>query len=132
MTGGSNCAKGALQGRRILVVEDEMLRAIELSGALQKAGCIVLGPTKRAADAMALLDQKPPPDAALLDLNLAGAPSIPIAVELKARGIPFLVTSGYSKSFADEPALRDVAWLDKPIPDDELIRRLHRLLPPAS
>jgi CheY-like chemotaxis protein len=103
---------------------------MEISSALEATGCTVLGPAKNEAQAMALLGQGPPPDAVLLDLNLAGASSAPIAVELRARGIPFVVTSGYTQSLATEPALHDAAWLNKPIEHDRLVRMLRRLLEP--
>jgi DNA-binding NtrC family response regulator len=60
-----------LQGWCVLVVEDEMLIAMELESLLERRGCAVLGPAKTMGRALALLDRERP-DAALLDLDLNG------------------------------------------------------------
>jgi hypothetical protein len=49
-----------LRGRSVLVVEDEMLVAMELESLLEQQGCAVLGPAKAAVSALALLDREQP------------------------------------------------------------------------
>ncbi len=60
-----------ISGLRVLVVEDELLLAMDYEEILIGAGCTVLGPVARPAGALSLLESEQP-DAAVLDLNLAG------------------------------------------------------------
>jgi CheY-like chemotaxis protein len=89
MAGGSNLA-----GARVLVVEDEMLVSLLIEDALSDSQCTIVGPYDRvpaaleAARTLAL-------DAAVLDVNVAGTLVYPVAEALSARGIPFLLLSGY-------------------------------------
>jgi len=79
---------------RILVVEDEALVAMLVEDALEDAGFGVIGPVRSVAQALEALDAEAP-DAAVLDLNLAGENSIAVADALVARSIPFVVATGY-------------------------------------
>jgi DNA-binding response OmpR family regulator len=124
-------ANAALGQRRILIVEDELLLAMELSRLLKQEGFMVIGPAKNVAQAMTLLDSQTP-EAVILDINLGGEKSTPVAVELRARGIPFIVASGYGEKRADEPALQDAMWFNKPIRDDRLLRVLADMLTPDA
>ncbi|PZW44915.1 response regulator receiver domain-containing protein [Humitalea rosea] len=83
-----------LAGRRVLVVEDEALVAMLVEDALLDAGAEVLGPVRSVPEALALM-AKQVPDAAVLDVNLDGVPSTPIADALAAAGVPFIVATGY-------------------------------------
>ena len=78
---------GQLAGKRVLVVEDEYFVATDLQRALQKEGACVVGPAGDLARGMALLDGEPV-DAAVLDVNLEGSVSLPIADELSQRSVP--------------------------------------------
>lgn len=84
----------ALAGKRILVVEDDYLIATDLARTLQAAGASVVGPAPSVDKALALIDAEMV-DAAILDVNLNGDKSFPIAEVLHARGIPFLFATGY-------------------------------------
>ncbi len=79
---------------RVLVVEDEFLIALEIASQLADAGYEVVGPATSVAEALALISN-PCCDFAFLDVNLNNEFSGPVAAELKARGIPFVVLSGY-------------------------------------
>lgn len=85
---------GLLAGRRILVVEDEYLIAMDIEACLQDAGAEVIGPFVSAAEALANLDGQAI-DAALLDIGLNAADSYPVADEMRRRGAPFVFMSGY-------------------------------------
>lgn len=106
--------KHRLASRRILVAEDELLLACEVKRMLGEWGCAVLGPVPSVTRALALLDGEPP-DAAVLDLNLRGESARPVAAALAAGGVPFVLVTGYGASFMNEPELRGVARLEKPL-----------------
>jgi DNA-binding response OmpR family regulator len=82
---------------RILLIEDEMLVAGMLQGMLAGMGYAVAGTAADVNEAMAMLDRDTI-DAVVLDINLKGQMSYPIADELVARGIPFVFsTAGYAQ-----------------------------------
>lgn len=84
-----------LRERRILAVEDEYYLAMDLERDLTTAGATVLGPVPSVEKALALIASEPRIDAAVLDINLGGDMSFPVADVLVARGIPFVITTGY-------------------------------------
>ena len=83
-----------LCGKRVLVVEDELLVVMLIEDMLDDAGCVVVGPYTRVADAVAAARIEAV-DAALLDVNVAGEKVFPVAYELERRGVPFLFVTGY-------------------------------------
>ena len=99
----------ALEGVRVLVVEDEYLVAILIEEILESAGCIVRGPIPRLPDALDAVDHDDF-DAAVLDVNLAGERINPVAQALSRRKVPFVFVTGYgegvlSEEFAERPRL---------------------------
>lgn len=94
-----------LIGKRILVVDDENLIALLAEDILFEIGAVPVGPAGSVAEAFALLDQHPI-DGALLDVNLNGASSEPIAQRLIEARIPFAITTGYGQ----------VPWADAATP----------------
>ena len=121
----------ALRGRRVLVIEDEMLVAMEFESLLQRQGCAVVGPASTVDRALALLDRDQP-DAALLDLNLNGEPATAVAVALKTRGVPFVLVTGYGEAQSSEPELQGAPRVDKPVNHYALVRALARVMDAAS
>lgn len=114
-----------LRGRRILIVEDEALVAMLVEDALLDAGCRIIGPAATVAEALALLEAELP-EAAVLDLNLSGETSAPVADALVQQGVPFLVASGYGAAGLPE-GHRGVPVLAKPYDPGELTAALARL-----
>ena len=84
-----------LLGRRVLIVEDEALVAMDLQFAFEDAGAEVLGPAMSLSDALALAEHAPEIDCALLDVNIAGRDVYPVAQMLQRRGIPFIFHTGH-------------------------------------
>ena len=88
----------ALADLRILIVEDIGLIAQQLRRQLEDQGCRIAGVVGRLDDAIALA-QSVEIDGALLDLNLSGRESYPVADILRARDIPFIFLSGYDSGY---------------------------------
>jgi CheY-like chemotaxis protein len=116
---------GSLTGRRILVVEDETLVAMLVEDTLIDAGAVVLGPVATVAEALALLNAERPA-MAVLDLNLAGETSEPVADVLTQMGVPFVVASGYGAAGLP-PRHAHVPVLAKPYAPEDLTAALARL-----
>jgi len=116
-----------LTGRRILVVEDEALVAMLVEDALLDAGAKVIGPAATVAEALGMIDQELP-DVAVLDLNLAGETSTPVADALLARGVPFVVATGYGAEGLPAGHI-GVPVLAKPYDPDDLTQAIARLCP---
>ena len=114
-----------LSGRRILVVEDEALVAMLVEDALLDAGAEVVGPVATVMEALALLRGQLP-EAAVLDLNLAGETSTPVADELARLGVPFVVATGYGADGLP-PGHANVPVLAKPYDPADLTAALSRL-----
>jgi PAS domain S-box-containing protein len=109
-------------GARVLVVEDEFLLALEVEEALHSVGFRVIGPfcdlakATQAARCEAI-------DVAILDMNLNGQMVYPLAVELEARGVPFLFITGYDASNLPE-RFRTVPRVAKPFDHADLINQV--------
>ena len=89
MTEGTEAHSG-----RVLVVEDEMMISMLLEDMLGELGYETVGPASRLESA---LDMARDADvqAAILDVNLHGRPTWPVAEILRERGIPFMFATGY-------------------------------------
>ena len=116
-----------LAGRRILVVEDEMMIAMLVEDMLLELGCTGVGPAHGLAEALALAQSEPGLDAALLDVNLAGQPVFPVADALREKGVPAVFSTGYG-----DAGLRDIdrgsPVLQKPFRAGDLARALGEAL----
>ena len=117
-------SEALLDGRRILLVEDDYFIADAMSDALEDAGATVLGPVSSVEEALALLDREREVDSAILDINLNGEMVFPVADMLTARGIPFLFATGYDEA-AVPPAWRHVIRCEKPVNAAAVARALH-------
>ena len=90
-----------LEGRRILVVEDDYMIAQDVAERLEREGAEVIGPVPSVAASLRLIE-KSGVDVAVLDVNLGSENSFPIAQVLRDKDIPFLFSTGYNS--ADIPA----------------------------
>jgi CheY-like chemotaxis protein len=116
----------ALAGLSILIAEDEFLLAAQLEDELIAAGCNLLGPytsVAKASEASRDTDF----DLALLDVNLNGELIYPLADELRARSIPFVLLSGYGASSLPE-RFRSAPRVAKPHDQVMLFREIRRAL----
>jgi CheY-like chemotaxis protein len=106
------------RGLRVLVVEDEMLVAMDIAALLQDIGCRVVGPAGTLAVALPLACDEEL-DAAILDVNLENKGVEPVAAELARRNIPFVFATGYVRD--DLPVrFRDRPVLEKPFTREDI------------
>jgi CheY-like chemotaxis protein len=104
----------SLAGRRLLVVEDDYMIAADLASALEDYGAQVIGPAGSIENALDLLTADNNIDGAVLDINLRGRRAYPVADALRARGLPFIFTTGYD-AWAIPDSYAGVARLEKPV-----------------
>jgi CheY-like chemotaxis protein len=125
--GGTN--EGPPNRPGVLIVEDEWLIATDLAEAVRTLGYEVVGPVYSVSAALDLLDTAQV-DGALLDVNLRGETSYPVAEALAARGIPFAFLSGYASSQL-RTDFEDCPLLSKPVGLGDLRSRLDQMLQPS-
>jgi len=114
-----------LSGRRVLVVEDEMLVLMMIEDMLADLGCKSATSAATVDKALALINEQVF-DVAMLDMNLNGNDSHVVAEALAARGIPFFYSTGNTSrnlrdGYSDRPVLK------KPFKYEELAAILTRL-----
>ncbi len=102
-----------VDGRRVMVVEDEALVAMAVAETMTELGYSVVGPFSRVNDAIAALNDEPVA-AAILDINLDGQLVYPLAEVLSSRGIPFIFVTGYGTESVDR-RFAGITVLQKPI-----------------
>jgi DNA-binding response OmpR family regulator len=110
---------------KILVVEDELLIATSLEMSLQGHGHSVVGPVSTVAAAREILETEKP-DLALLDYRLAGSTTEPLLPELRRRGIPVCVLSGYGRGQLPD-AYADCHLVEKPFYMRDLLDAISRM-----
>jgi DNA-binding response OmpR family regulator len=109
-----------LEGLKVLVVEDNLLLAEVTKILLEESGCQVVGPAGWLQRGLEMARAEPL-DGAVLDINLHGEMSFPIAEALSARGVPFIFVTGYEDRSIVPLAYRSAPRLDKPVADERLI-----------
>jgi CheY-like chemotaxis protein len=120
-------ASAPLKGLRVLVVEDELVIAMELESLLKRLGCIVLDPAPSIRRALCLLSGKRP-DAAVLDVNLQGKLVTPVAEALQEQHVPFVLVTGYETARLHDEALRSAVHVRKPVDEPRLEKALCKVL----
>ena len=111
---------------RVLIVEDEPLIALSLEDVLIDAGFQIAGVAARLERALSLIESGAC-DVAIVDANLAGVSASPAAMALAARGLPFIVMSGYSPEQM-QGEFPDAPFIQKPFRSDLIIEILSNLL----
>jgi DNA-binding response OmpR family regulator len=115
--------RDALPGLRILLVEDEFLVAMLVEEMLHDLHCEIVGPVSTLEEAIATVRQNRL-DGVLLDANLHGKNSSPVADELLGHEVPFILVTGYSGHKGDPPVLKRAPRVRKPVNFDELADRM--------
>ena len=108
-----------LDGKRILLVEDEYFIVQDLARAFTAAGATVVGPAATLTDALKLIASSGTLDGAVLDINLQGEMVYPVADALMTRGVAFVFSTGYDGDVI--PARYDgYARCEKPISPEQV------------
>jgi len=103
-----------LEGLQILVVEDEVLVAMDIEDMLLDLKCEPVGLASTIKTALEIIHSKVKLDSVLLDMNLHGQTVLPVVEELISRGVPFVLVTGYARRDEDPSAMRDAPRLNKP------------------
>ncbi|HEY8613832.1 MAG TPA: response regulator [Roseomonas sp.] len=118
-----------IEGRRILVVEDEALIAMLVEESLHGGGAQVVGPALCVDEALRLINEASAQgaiDAAVLDVRLRDSTVLPVADRLAALGVPFVFTTGYYNVGTNVHA--SAPLLVKPFSPEDLIAALAGLV----
>ncbi|GAM96480.1 phytochrome [alpha proteobacterium U9-1i] len=127
----SNVGARALDGLNALVVEDQLIIAMDVEAILLAAGARSIDTAATVGEALRLLSAARP-DFAVLDVNLGSETSIAVAENLRATGIPFVFATGYGDTANIPRAMSDAGVVRKPYDGDALIAALRDALAKAA
>lgn len=122
--------KNILENKRILILEDDPLLALDLEDYFTELGANVVGPVSSVEQALQAVKQGI--DGAVLDLNLRGVYSYPVIEALAEAGTPLVVCSGYAELPDTRMELADIVLLPKPCNLNILHARLAEQINTAS
>jgi len=97
-----------LRGKNVALIEDEALVAMFVEELLLDLGAATVGFAANVPKGLALLEREQP-NFAVLDLNLGGQASYPVAEKLESANVPYLFLTGYGIDGVD------LAWRSRPI-----------------
>ncbi len=103
----------ALQPGRVLVVEDSIIIALDTEENLRRLGVGEVHLESSVEGALAAIAADPP-DFAIIDFNLGGESSEPIAAALRKAGVRFVLATGYAEGAGSFERLGAEAVLRKP------------------
>jgi CheY-like chemotaxis protein len=112
--------------KRVLIVEDDVMIRMLIEDMLVDLGFAVAGQAAKVYEALAAV-KNTDIDVAILDVNLSGETTGPVAEALAAQGTPFVFATGYGEHGLPE-AFRDRPTLKKPFQMDGLDRSLQSAL----
>lgn len=115
-----------LVGKRILIVEDEIFVALDLQSELEAAGAILIGPAT-SLDAALVAANDPTLDAAIVDVDLKGERSFPVAEVLTRNGTPFIWHTGVIDRDVFVASFPDITVIEKPTHDGAIIDAVLKL-----
>jgi DNA-binding NtrC family response regulator len=115
----------SIDGKSVMVVEDNYFQADETREVLAQAGARVLGPFRQAADALERLDNEPGVCAVVLDINLGSGPDFALAERFHARQVPIIFVTGYDRQVVPD-GLPGVHYLQKPWDRGQLVSAVAR------
>ena len=122
----------SLAGLRALIVEDNMIIALDTEQLLLENGAAEVFSAASVAEARKLIDAKAL-DIALLDVNLGSETSFPLVVPLREGGVPFLFVTGYGETLdVPEAGMASAEPIKKPFDGDRVVAAISRAAKRAS
>jgi light-regulated signal transduction histidine kinase (bacteriophytochrome)/ActR/RegA family two-component response regulator len=112
---------------RVLVVEDSFMIANALETVFENFGWTMVGPATRVQSALALIETESF-DVVLLDVNLDGEMSWDVAAALRARGVPFVLSTGYEIGALLPDFLKGIKFIRKPFKLDDIEQSILHVL----
>jgi CheY-like chemotaxis protein len=112
-TSGSERTISGVGRKRILIVEDSALVAMEVETALRDMGWEIVGPANGLERALDLLEREAP-DGAVLDIRLGADDVYPIADLLLTRSVPFVFATGYDQTAVLPERFQHTLTIQKP------------------
>lgn len=125
-SGPSSTLATGLTGKKVLLVEDEAIIAIDLEQELIAHGALVLGPCSDSQHAFALLSNEVV-DIAVLDVDLNGTECLDVADRLADLKVPFVFHTGHASRYELGDRYPGVAIFSKPTLSDKLIAEIAKL-----
>jgi light-regulated signal transduction histidine kinase (bacteriophytochrome)/CheY-like chemotaxis protein len=122
---------GARLSGRVLVVEDNMIIALDAEATMERLGATMVDVAPNVSEALREIE-KGPISFALLDVNLGNESSFPIADRLMALGVPILFATGYGKNIDFPPRFSNVPVVSKPYSTDSLAPKIAEALAPKA
>ncbi len=116
--------------KRILLLEDELLIAMDLQFLLEEADCMVIGPAASCSQALDLLKSSEI-DAAFLDFTLRDETCDAVAERLTEMGIPWALSTGFDLSVLHFRYWK-APFIAKPYLKGDVLRVLRELLDPRQ
>ena len=116
-----------LLGKKVLIVEDEALLALELELAFGDEGAEIVGPALSLSHGVMLVESNPDIDCAVLDVDLGGRDVFPIAHALEQRGIPFIFHTAHARASTLTTLFPQSETVVKPARPEDLVMRLARI-----
>jgi len=116
-----------LENARILVVDDELLIALDLEAMFREAGADVVGPCTTLATALQAAATEIL-SGAMLDISLGRETTEKVAELLAERGIPFMFYSGHAATAPLPPVAQNAHVIAKPAEEGVLVRAAARLI----
>lgn len=120
-------ADATFAGKRVLIVEDQLLIAMDLERILEDWGAEILATSTSPSEALAVL-RRERPDVAVLDVNLGDTTSEPVAAALSSAGVPFIFATGYGDGSAIPEGYESVPVVRKPYDAQSIRSELTRLV----
>jgi DNA-binding response OmpR family regulator len=117
-------------GLRVLIVDDESMVAMMIEDMLTDLGHLVLATSGNMSKASKLVADASA-DLAILDVNLNGEETYPLATSLTKRKIPFIFATGYGSS-GIKGEWSEVPVLQKPFQSSELAAAIDRAIRPLQ
>ncbi|HEX2593769.1 MAG TPA: response regulator, partial [Rhizomicrobium sp.] len=128
---GIQSMSGARVSGRALLVEDNMIIALDAEASLERLGANFVDVAPNVSEALRLIE-KNKPDFAILDVNLGNESSFPIADRLSALGIPIVFATGYGRNIEFPDRFKNIPVVSKPYTADVLAPKLAEALAQRS